>query len=129
MRAARVDDKDAIGSTVHPDAIFLLPLGVHAEGVVRRVANFENCWGLEERAGEEEFKKGDEPRTEKSSDAHPYQSAPRLIDFRGLRTNRRQTASGCSLGRTDGGRANILGCISATASSRLRHFRFWFGRI
>src|SRR5437660_12683184 len=63
MRAARIDNKDAIGSPVHPDAIFLLPFGVHAEGIVRGVADLENSGRLEECAGEKEFKKGDEPST------------------------------------------------------------------
>src|ERR1700680_454398 len=38
MRAPRVDDEDAVGCAVDPDAIFLLPLGVHAERVVGGIA-------------------------------------------------------------------------------------------
>src|SRR6266581_1972109 len=53
MSAARVNDKDAIGRAVHPNAVFLLPLGVHAESIIRGVANLENRGRFEERARKE----------------------------------------------------------------------------
>src|SRR5258708_31588005 len=61
MGAARVDNENAIGSAVDPDAVFLLPLGVNAERVVGRIANFEDSGRLEERARQEEAKEGDKP--------------------------------------------------------------------
>src|ERR1700730_5480783 len=66
MRAARVDDENAVGRAVDPDTIFLLPVGVHAERVVGGIANFENCGRFEQRARKEETKECDEPRTEKT---------------------------------------------------------------
>src|SRR6266849_5835439 len=50
MRAARVDDEDAVGRAVDPNAIFLLPLRIDTERVVGRIADFEYGGRLEERA-------------------------------------------------------------------------------
>src|SRR5258708_13512255 len=47
MSAASVDDKHAIGRAVHPDAVLLLPLGIHAQDVVRVIADLENGGSLE----------------------------------------------------------------------------------
>src|SRR6267378_1467912 len=74
MSAAGVDDKDAIGRAVHPDAIFLLPLGIDAQGVVRGVADFEDGGRFEKRPGKEKSKKGDEPGAQKSSDRNPSET-------------------------------------------------------
>src|SRR6266404_9687168 len=48
MGAARVDDENAIGRAVNPDAIFLLPLGVNADRVVGRISDLEDSRRLEE---------------------------------------------------------------------------------
>src|SRR5712672_2279111 len=61
MGAARIDNENAIGSAVDPDAIFLLPLGVDAERVVGWVANFEDGGGFEECARKKEPEEGDKP--------------------------------------------------------------------
>src|SRR5216684_336048 len=129
MRAASVNDEHTARRAVHPDAVLLLPLGIDAQSVVRSVANLENRRRFKERAGKEKFKEGDEPRAEKSCDGDPYQPPPLLIDFAGLGTDSRQTASRRCFGRTDGRRTDVSGCISTTGSGRLRRFRFWFGRI
>src|SRR5258705_11732860 len=72
MGAAGVDDENTIGSAVNPDAIFLLPLGVDADRVVGRIANFENGGGLEEGAWQEEAEEGDKPGAEKTGDGAPH---------------------------------------------------------
>src|SRR6267154_2656735 len=94
VSAPRVDDEHAIGSAIHPDAVFLLPLNVHSESVVRGVADLENCGRLEERARKEKFEKGNKPRAKKSSNHHPHQSSPLPVVFSELGTDGRQTASG-----------------------------------
>src|SRR5712671_550779 len=71
MGAARVDNENAIGSAVDPDAIFLLPLGVDAESVVGWIANFEDGRRFEEGARQEETKEGDEPSAQKTGDRAP----------------------------------------------------------
>src|SRR5215204_4907652 len=43
VRAARVDDEQALGVSDDPDAVLLLPLGVHAERVVARKADAEDA--------------------------------------------------------------------------------------
>src|SRR5258708_21488157 len=111
-----------------PDAVLLLPFGIDAQSVVRGVANLENRRRFKERAGKEKFKEGDEPRAEKSSDGDPYQPPPLLIDFTGLGTDSRQTASRRCFGRTDGTRTDLSGCISTTASRPLRRLPFSFAR-
>jgi len=60
MSAARVNDKDAIGRAVHPNAVFLLPLGIHAESIIRGIANLKNGGRFKERTRKEESKKSDE---------------------------------------------------------------------
>src|SRR5437879_1471045 len=59
MRAARVDDENAIGSAVDPDAIFLLPLGVHAERIIGWITDLESSGRLKERSRQEKTDEGD----------------------------------------------------------------------
>src|SRR5258708_365132 len=66
MGAAGVNDEHTTRRAVHPDAVLLLPLGIHAQSVVRGVANLENRRRFKERARKEKFKEGDEPGAEKS---------------------------------------------------------------
>src|SRR6266566_1060851 len=47
MRAARINNKEAIGSAVHPDAVFLLKLAVHAKRVIGRIPDLKNRGRLE----------------------------------------------------------------------------------
>src|SRR5467141_2475016 len=101
MSAERVNNENAIGSAVDPDAIFLLPLGVDAERVVGRIANFEDGGGLEECAGQEEAKEGDKPGAEKTSDCTPNQTATPVVDVVVLRTNSGYPSGGDSFRGTD----------------------------
>ena len=57
MRAAGVDHEKAIWRPVHPDAKFLLELGVDAQAVFGGVSDFEGCGWLEQRARKEEAEK------------------------------------------------------------------------
>src|ERR1700687_1850652 len=66
MRAAGVDDENAVGSAVNPDAEFLLPLGVHAERVIRGITDFENGGRLEKRTREKKTQEGDKPGAEET---------------------------------------------------------------
>src|SRR5258708_28037041 len=61
VRAARVDDENAVGRAVDPDAVFLLPLGVDAERVIRGITDLENGGRLEEGARQEKTEEGDKP--------------------------------------------------------------------
>src|SRR6266849_173886 len=81
MRAARVDDEDAVGRAVQPNAVFLLPLGVDTERVIGGISDFEDGGRLEERARQEEAQKSNEPRAEKTGDAAPHQAAAALLDL------------------------------------------------
>src|SRR4029077_5647416 len=66
MRAAGVDDENAVGSAINPDAEFLLPLGVHAERVIGRITDFENGGRLEKRARKKKAQEGDKPGAEET---------------------------------------------------------------
>src|SRR5260370_27603377 len=112
MSAASVDDEHAIGCAVDPDAVFLLPLGVNTESVVRSVADLENCWRFEKRAGKKKTKERNEPSTEKSGDGNPNQAPPLSVDFTALGTDSGQTASGRCFGSTDGRRTYVSRCYS-----------------
>src|SRR2546421_8160459 len=116
VSAASVDDKHAIRRAVHPDAVFLLPLAIYTQGVIRGITNLKDGRGFKQRAWEKEFKEGDEPSTQETSDGSPDQTPAALVNFTRLGTNRRQTPSCCCFGRTHGRRTNIPGCISATGS-------------
>src|SRR5215208_2323140 len=54
VRAARVDDEEALAVTHHPDAVLLLPLRVHPERVVAGEADAEDARRLEDGARQEE---------------------------------------------------------------------------
>src|SRR5258708_4878988 len=74
MCAASVDDEYPIRRAVHPDAVFLLPLGIHTQGIVRGIADFENGRRFEKGAREEKTKEGDEPCAEKPRDGNPHKA-------------------------------------------------------
>src|SRR5207249_11500800 len=65
MRAARINNKDAIGSAVHPDAVSLLKLAVYAKRVIGRIPDLENRGRLEKRAREEKAKESNKPGAQK----------------------------------------------------------------
>ena len=50
MSATRVYNEDTIRTPVYPDAIFLLPLRVHPQAVVRQISDLENGGRFEKSA-------------------------------------------------------------------------------
>src|SRR5260370_7404729 len=61
MCAASVNDEDTARRAVHPDAVLLLPFGIHAQSVIRSVANLENRVSLKNRTGNKKLNKADHP--------------------------------------------------------------------
>src|SRR5260370_1463967 len=104
MGAASINDEHTTRRAVHPDAVLLLPLGIHAQSVVRGVANLEDGGWFKERAGKKKLKEGDEPGAEKAGDGNPHQPPPLLVEFTRFGTGGRQTCSRCCLRRTHGRR-------------------------
>src|SRR6266852_5305495 len=94
MSAAGIDYEHTIRRAVHPDAVFLLPFGVHAQGIVRGIADLEYGGRLEERTGKEKTKEGDEPSSEESSDGNPHQPSPVRVEYTRLGTNGSQSRGG-----------------------------------
>src|SRR5215470_3898976 len=117
--AARVDDEQAVGRTVYPDAIFLLPFGGHAQIVIRGIANLENGRRLEQRSRQKKTQKGQEPGAQKASDGAPHQTAALLVKPIACGTYGRHTASGRSLGSAHGGSANV---VNRLVGNRRRRF-------
>src|SRR3979490_2361135 len=72
MRAARVDDENAVGSAVDPNAVFLLPLGVDAERVIGGITDLEDGGRFEQRARQEEAEEGDKPGAQETRDCTPH---------------------------------------------------------
>src|SRR6516162_9017947 len=81
MRAPRENDKQAIRGAIHPNAVFLLPLRIYAQRVVRGIANLEDRGRFKQRARQEKTQEGEEPRGEKTCDAAPNQATAMFIDF------------------------------------------------
>ena len=79
MRAARVNDKHAVGRAVHPDAVLLLPLRIHAQRIVRGIADFENGGRFEKRARQKKTEKRDKPGAKETRDGAPHQTPPALV--------------------------------------------------
>src|SRR5580765_7133928 len=98
MRAARIDYEQAIRSFIHPDAILLLPLCVHAKPVILWIADFERCRGLKQSARQEEAEESQEPRGEKRRNHRPGKAPTLLIDFVVLGPDSGDTASLRSFG-------------------------------
>src|SRR5215472_17194135 len=131
---AGINNKEAIGSAVHPDAVFLLKLGVKAKRVIRRIADLENRGRLKKGARKKKAKESDKPGAKKCGDAPPYQPAASFVSGARLRPHSSDTACGGRFGRADGGSADILGrvrfvCVSVTGSGSFHRFRFWFDRL
>src|SRR5690348_3445967 len=124
MRAARVDNKNAVRSAVHPDAVFLLELGVYAKRVVGGIADFKNRGRLEKRAREEKAEKGNEPCAEKGRDRAPDQTAASFVGGAGLGPNGGKAACRCGFRRADSRSANVLRRVRAAGSRRFCRLRF-----
>src|SRR5579863_8468501 len=123
MRAARVDDEDSIGGAVDPDAIFLLPLGVHAERVIGGIADLENGGRLEECARKKEAQESDEPGAEKTGDRAPHQAATARVDFALVWTDGGYARSARGFGGANRRSADIAGGVCLTCRG-LRRIRF-----
>src|SRR5208337_200859 len=117
MRAARVNHEHAIGCAVHPDAVLLLKLGVHAQAVIFGIADLKAGRGLEERARQKKAEEGDEPRGEERSYGRPHQSPALLIDRIVFRTDRSYSSAGCRFRSPHRRCADIFG-RSAAACDR-----------
>src|SRR5215472_522657 len=132
MRTACINNKEAIGSAVHPDAVLLLKLGVYAKRVIRRIADLENRGRLKKGARKKKAKESDKPGAKKRGDAAPNQPAASFVGGARLRPNGSDTACGGRFGRADGGGADILGrvrFVSVTGSGSFHRFRFLFDRL
>src|SRR5690242_1724218 len=66
VRATGVNHKQAVRSAVHPDAVLLLPLGIHTECVIRREADLKHSGRFEKCARKKETQKRDEPGPKKT---------------------------------------------------------------
>src|SRR2546423_1991933 len=82
VRAAREDDEQALGVLHNPDAPLLLPLRVHADGVVAGEADAEDARRLEEGARQEEAQEHQEVYGEEREDAAPDYASAELVDGR-----------------------------------------------
>src|SRR5690242_15614785 len=128
MRAARVDNKDAVRSAVHPDAVFLLPLGVHTESVVGGIANFENRGRLKKCSRKEETKERNEPRAKKRRHGAPDQPATPFIGLAGLGPDAGYATCRRGFGRADGRRADVFCRVRTAGGRRFRRLRLRFHR-
>src|SRR5439155_14838639 len=61
MCAARINDEETIGCAIHPDAELLLPFGIHAKRILRRISDLENRVRFKKRARQEEAEERKEP--------------------------------------------------------------------
>src|ERR1041385_9005771 len=114
MRTPRVDHEQAIRATVHPDAIFLLPLRINTKSVILRIANFERSRGLKQSAWQEKSEECQEPRGEKCRNHRPCEAPPLLIDFIVFRTNCGHAARFSSFRRADRRSSNVANGVAST---------------
>src|SRR5229473_5102598 len=68
MGAAGINHENAIGSTMDPDAVFLLPLGVDAERVIGGISDLEDGGRLEQRTRQAKTQEGDKPGAQERCD-------------------------------------------------------------
>src|SRR6185503_4870622 len=97
MRAARVDDEETVGSSRHPDAILLLPLGIYTERVVVWRSDAKDAGRFENRARQEEPHEHQEESEQRAGDGAPDDPSSHLVD-RGIGTrlhNRSRRFGGC----------------------------------
>src|SRR5690242_17475249 len=128
MCAARVDNKDAVWSAVHPDAVFLLKLGIYAQRVVGGIADLENRGWLEKRARQEKAEEGNEPCAEKRRDRAPDQTAAAFVGSAGLGPDARKAACRCGFGCADSRSADVFRRVLVAGSRRFRCLRLRFDR-
>src|SRR5579859_595970 len=128
VRATGVNHKQAVRSAVHPDAVFLLTLGIHTESVIRREADLKYSGRFEKCAGKKKTQKRDEPSPEKAGDRTPNQAAASFVNSAVDRPNGRDSGGGGSFGGSDGRRTDKL-CSFAAGCGRFRCVRFRISRI
>jgi hypothetical protein len=81
MSAPRENDKQTIRRAIDPNAVFLLPLRIYAQCIVRGIANLEDSGRFKQSARQEKTKEGEEPRGQKTCDATPNKATAMFIDF------------------------------------------------
>ena len=84
VRAARVDHKQAIGSSCDPDAILLLPFGVDADRVIVRRADAKYAGRFENGPRQEKPDEHQKEGGERTSDGRPDDAASHFV-YRGIR--------------------------------------------
>src|SRR5436190_3147650 len=82
MCAARVDDKQSIGSLIDPNTVLLLILGIDPQGVVAWKSNFESAGRFKYGARQEEAHEHQEAGGQESRDAGPDNPPTNLVDRR-----------------------------------------------
>src|SRR5262249_48323653 len=107
MRAARIDNEQAIGRAIHPDAIFLLPLGIDAESVVSRISDLERSGRLKKCPREKEAEESDEPGGQKRAHHTPGEYSSASIDGIVFWADCGHSAGCCGLRCPYGRRANV----------------------
>src|SRR6266446_333539 len=120
-----VDDKDTIGSAIHPNAIPLLPFRIHTQTVIGGIADLEDGGWFEKSAGQKKTEKSQKPCSQKGCDRYPHQPAAALIDGTVFRTDRCDARGGCGLRGAHRTRTNIgsgLSCWSRRRVGRIRVF-------
>src|SRR5919109_896337 len=81
MCASRVNNEQTIRRAINPNAIFLLPFGVHAQPIVSGIADFETCRRFEQRSRQEEAEEGEKPGCKKCRHRRPGEASATAIDF------------------------------------------------
>src|SRR6266446_2429648 len=102
-----VDDKDTIGSAIHPDAIFLLPFRVDTQTVIGGITDLEDGGWFEKSARQKKTEKRQKPCRQKGGDRNPHQPAAALIDDIVFRTNRGHARGGGGLRGAHRTRTNV----------------------
>src|SRR5262245_17760158 len=75
VRASRVNHENPIRSAIHPYAVLLLELGIHTKPEFGWIADLEAGSWLKQSSRQEEAEKSDEPGSQESRDAGPYEPA------------------------------------------------------
>src|SRR5262249_38302181 len=104
VRAASINHEQAVGGAINPDTVFLLPLRVDAESVVRRIANLERSARFKKSAGQKEAEECNEPCAEEGCDTYPGKPAAAGVDGSVFGADRGHPTCGGGLGCPYGGR-------------------------
>src|SRR5437899_4559813 len=75
MRAAGVNHKHTVRRLIHPDAVLLLPLGIHAQGIIAEKSNFESAGRFGNRTRQEKPHEHQKASRHKTGDACPHDAA------------------------------------------------------